>query len=157
MSMNRNNTGAVTPTAELNQMNAARGQEELQNLTQQVAAQLRVAVDKNLINVNVLNQPLPKNTLLLLNNLLQRVPKLETVCYLFIHLFIIKSQANHELMQLKSAPITNEQQRNEIARLQNEVDTLQSEISRYQEKINSTAPSSEVSQDDDNNYHVCVY
>ena len=81
MSLNPNG-GTVSPTSQMhqmNQLNGTRGQQELQNLTQQIAAQLRVAGDKNLINVNVLNQPLPKDTLLLLNNLLQRVPKLETV------------------------------------------------------------------------------
>ena len=48
-------------------------------LTQQIADQLRVAVSKNLININILNQPMSQPTLVLLNQLLQRVPKLEQV------------------------------------------------------------------------------
>lgn len=39
--------------------------------------QIRIAVSKGLIDVSVLNRPLPQNTLVLLNALLQKFPKLE--------------------------------------------------------------------------------
>jgi hypothetical protein len=58
--------------------------------------QLRVAVSKGLINTTILNQPLPQNTLVLLNQLLQRVPKFE--------------QANQELQQLCSQGNLNQAQ-----------------------------------------------
>jgi hypothetical protein len=61
--------------------------QQLQHLTNQIAEQLRVTVAKGLIDPFVLNQTLSKRTLLLLNNLLQRVPKLESVCSIFILIF----------------------------------------------------------------------
>uniref|UniRef100_A0A914VRN2 GW182 middle domain-containing protein n=1 Tax=Plectus sambesii TaxID=2011161 RepID=A0A914VRN2_9BILA len=100
----------------------------LASLTQQIADQLRVAVSKGLININILNQPLPQQTLVLLNQLLQRVPKLE--------------QANVELGQLRqrtAGQTMNAAQQAEYDRLMHEIQALQAEISGLQTKINDNA------------------
>lgn len=55
-----------------------------EEIAQRIAEQLRVAVSKGLIDVSVLHRPLPKETLLLLNNLLMRAPQFDQVRY-FLH------------------------------------------------------------------------
>jgi hypothetical protein len=99
----------------------------LASLTQQIADQLRVAVSKGLININILNQPLPQQTLVLLNQLLQRVPKLE--------------QANVELTSLRqrTGGTMNAAQQTEYDRLVHEIASLQQEINSLQTKINDNA------------------
>lgn len=91
------------------------------SLTQQIADQLRVAVSKGLIDVSLLNRPLPQSTLVLLNTILQKLPKLE--------------QAQQEYSQV-TRTMSSPAQKIEADRLLMEMQTLQNEIMQHRNTIN---------------------
>lgn len=122
-------TTAMESIAQMQQMKRASGSgdnqqitTQLTQLTHQIADQLRIAVQKGLININILNQPLPQQTLVLLNQLLQRVPKFE--------------QSYAELKQLRRLETLTHSQQLDVERLEHEIGALQAEISSLQAKIN---------------------
>ncbi|EJD76668.1 hypothetical protein LOAG_16430 [Loa loa] len=91
------------------------------SLTQQIADRIRIAVSKGLIDVSMLNRPLPQSALVVLNTLLQKFPKLE--------------QAQQEYQQVMRA-MSSPAQKVESERLVVEINGLQHEIIQLRNSMN---------------------
>uniref|UniRef100_A0A915PRI4 GW182 middle domain-containing protein n=1 Tax=Setaria digitata TaxID=48799 RepID=A0A915PRI4_9BILA len=91
------------------------------SLTQQIADRIRIAVSKGLIDVSMLNRPLPQSALVVLNTLLQKFPKLE--------------QAQQEYQQVMRA-MSSPAQKVESERLAVEISGLQHEIIQLRNSMN---------------------
>ncbi|VDM41517.1 unnamed protein product [Toxocara canis] len=91
------------------------------SLTQQIADQLRIAVNKGLIDVSLLNRPLPQSTLVVLNTILQKLSKLEQA----------QQEYAHVTRTMSSPP-----QKMESDRLLMEIQGLQNEIMQLRSSIN---------------------
>lgn len=94
-------------------------------LTQQIAAQLRIAVSKELIDMSLIRQPLPQTALIILNTILQKAPKLEQA-----------QQEYTQLMRNMSSSSTNAAQKMEADRLLMEIQTLHNEILQLRNNLN---------------------
>lgn len=99
-----------------------------QVLTQQIADQLKAAVRAGLIDISILHQPLPQETLLRLNQLLQCVPKLD--------------QAQKEMLQLQTQGANQPQglnaaQQAEYQRVSNDVKQLRQTIASLKQAISA--------------------
>ncbi|VDK44125.1 unnamed protein product [Anisakis simplex] len=100
------------------------------SLMQQIADQLRIAVNKGLIDVSLLSRPLPQTTLIVLNTILQKLSKLEQA----------QQEYGHVTRQMSSPPQKMESDRllMEIQGLQTEIMQLRSSISEPVTNSNST-------------------
>ncbi|MFH4975469.1 hypothetical protein AB6A40_002178 [Gnathostoma spinigerum] len=91
------------------------------SLTQQITDYLRIAVSKGLIDVSLINQPLPQGALVALNALIQKLPRLD--------------QLQQEYNQLTRS-MTTPAQKMEADRLMVEIQELQNEILQCRNTIN---------------------
>lgn len=101
------------------------------SLTQQIADRIRIAVNKGLIDVSMLNRPLPQSALVILNALLQKFPKLEQA-----------QQEYQQVMRAMSSPaqkVESERLAVEINGLQNEIVQLRNSINEQLLKVRSNA------------------
>lgn len=111
------------------------GRPPQQLLTQQIADQLKSAVRAGLIDIGILHQPLPQETLLRLNQLLQCVPKLD--------------QAQKEMLQLQTLGQSQPQglnaaQTQEFQRIQKEVNSLRQTMASLKQAISAQTQSGNV-------------
>ncbi|KAM3716526.1 30S ribosomal protein [Dirofilaria immitis] len=101
------------------------------SLTQQIADRIRIAVSKGIIDVSVLNRPLPQSALVVLNALLQKFPKLEQA-----------QQEYQQVMRAMSSPaqkVESERLAVEISGLQHEIIQLRSSMNEQLLKVRSNA------------------
>ena len=94
-------------------------------LTQQIADQLRIAVNKGLIDVSLMKLQLPQAALIILNSILQKSQKWEQA-----------QQEYAQLMRNMSNSSTNAAQKLEAERLAVEVQTLQNETMQLKSNLN---------------------
>ncbi|VDP04974.1 unnamed protein product [Soboliphyme baturini] len=99
------------------------GDSSKQQLTQQIADQLCAAVRAGLVDMSILHHPLPQETLLKLNHLLQFIPKLE------------KTRA--EIQKLQQKMPLNVAQQNELQRYLLEMHQLKSSIQNLKMQISA--------------------
>uniref|UniRef100_A0A8R1XZ55 GW182 middle domain-containing protein n=1 Tax=Onchocerca volvulus TaxID=6282 RepID=A0A8R1XZ55_ONCVO len=111
--------------------NGITGTTSYTSLTQQIADRIRIAVSKGLIDVSMLNRPLPQGALVVLNALLQKFPKLEQA-----------QQEYQQVMRAMSSPaqkVESERLAVEISGLQHEIIQLRNSMNEQLLKVRSNA------------------